>query len=206
METILQDIRYGFRMLRKSPGFTAVAIVTLALGIGANTAIFSVVNGVLLNPLPFSNADRIVSMFQDKPNFPKGSISYPNFLDWRRDNRSFELMAAYRWADGSITGVSEPENAKAQRVSATFFPVLGVNPILGRNFSVEEDRRGANPTALISEGFWRRKFGSDPNIIGKRLIVAGVGRRSAQWRWHYRASGFMECWRRVWRSALASLA
>ena len=176
METILQDIRYGFRMLRKSPGFTAVAIVTLALGIGANTAIFSVVNGVLLNPLPFPNPNRIVSMFQDKPNFPKGSISYPNFLDWQRDNRSFELMAAYRWADGSITGAGEPEDAKAQRISATFFPILGVNPILGRNFSADEDRRGANPTVLISEGFWKRKFASDPNIIGKRLIVAGVGR------------------------------
>jgi predicted permease len=176
METILQDIRYGFRMLRKSPGFTTVAILTLALGIGANTAIFSVVNGVLLDPLPFPNAGRIVSMFQDKPNFPRGSISYPNFLDWQRDNRSFELMAAYRGADGSITGAGEPESAKAQRISAAFFQVLGVNPILGRNFSADEDRRGANPTVLISEAFWKRKFASDPNIIGKRLIVGGVGR------------------------------
>ena len=176
LENLLQDARYGMRMLVKHPGFTAVVVLTLALGIGANTAIFSVVNGVLLSPLPFPNAKRIVSMFQDKPNFPKGSISYPNFLDWQHDNRTFESIAAYRWADGSISGVGEPEEVKAQRVSATFFPILGVKPILGRNFSAEEDRRGANPTVIISEGLWKRKFGADPNVIGKRLIVAGTGR------------------------------
>jgi len=176
LENLLQDARYGMRMLVKNPGFTAVVVLTLALGIGANTAIFSVVNGVLLSPLPFPNAKRIVSMFQDKPNFPKGSISYPNFLDWQHDNRTFESIAAYRWADGSISGVGEPEEVKAQRVSATFFPILGVKPILGRNFSAEEDRRGANPTVIISEGLWKRKFGADPNVIGKRLIVAGTGR------------------------------
>ena len=176
LENLLQDARYGMRMLVKNPGFTAVVVLTLALGIGANTAIFSVVNGVLLSPLPFPNAKRVVSMFQDKPNFPKGSISYPNFLDWQHDNRTFESIAAYRWADGSISGVGEPEEVKAQRVSATFFPILGVKPILGRNFSAEEDRRGANPTVIISEGLWKRKFGADPNVIGKRLIVAGTGR------------------------------
>ena len=176
LENLLQDARYGLRMLAKNPGFTAVVVLTLALGIGANTAIFSVVNGVLLSPLPFPNAKRIVSMFQVKPNFPKGSISYPNFLDWQHDNRTFESIAAYRWADGSISGVGEPEEVKAQRVSATFFPILGVKPILGQNFSAEEDRRGANPTVIISEGLWKRKFGADPNVIGKRLIVAGTGR------------------------------
>jgi predicted permease len=176
VETLAQDVRYGWRMLGKSPGFTAVAVLTLALGIGANTAIFSVVNGVLLNPLPFPNTSRIVSLFQDKPNFPKGSISYPNFLDWQRDNHAFESIAAFRWADGGITGLGAAEEVPAQRVSATFFPILGVSPILGRNFSQDEDRRGAGPTAIISEGLWKRKFGSDPNVIGKRVIVAGVGR------------------------------
>jgi predicted permease len=169
----LQDLRYGVRMLLKSPGFALIAILTLALGIGANTAIFSVVNGVLLSRLPFRNADRIVSMFQDKPNFDKGSISYPNFLDWQNDSRSFEMMALYRWGDGTITGVAEPEDVSAQRVSWTFFPILNVTPILGRNFTADEDRRGANPTAMISEGLWRRKFGSDPNIVGRTIIVAG---------------------------------
>jgi predicted permease len=176
MTGLAQDVRYALRQLRKSPGFTAVTVITLALGIGANTAIFSVVNGVLLNPLPFHDANRIVSMFEATPNFLKGSISYPNFLDWQRDNRSFEAMAAYRWTDGSITGVGEPENVRAQRVSANFFPILGVNPILGRNFTSEEDRRGASPTALISEGLWKRKFASDRNVIGQRLIVAGQPR------------------------------
>ncbi|HSY97855.1 MAG TPA: ABC transporter permease, partial [Terriglobales bacterium] len=176
MTGLAQDLHYALRQLRKNRGFTAVAVLTLALGIGANTAIFSVVNAVLLNPLPFLHADRIVSMFEETKNFPEGSISYPNFLDWQRDNRSFEAMAAYRSTDGSITGVGQPENVRAQRVSANFFPILGVNPILGRNFTSEEDRRGASPTALISEGLWKRKFASDRNVIGQRLIVAGQPR------------------------------
>ncbi len=176
MTGLAPDVRYALRQMRKSPGFATVTIITLALGIGANTAIFSVVNGVLLNPLPFHDANRIVSMFEATPNFFKGSISYPNFLDWQRDNRSFEAMAAYRSTDGSITGVGQPENVRAQRVSANFFPILGVNPILGRSFNSEEDRRGASPTALISEGLWKRKFASDRNVIGQRLIVAGLPR------------------------------
>ena len=176
LETFSQDLRYGVRLLAKSRAFTAIAVLTLALGIGANTAIFSVVNGVLLNPLPFPNANRIVSMFQEKPNFAKGSISYPNFLDWQRENHSFESMAAYRWSDGTITGTGAPESAHAQRVSATFFSILGVNPILGRNFTADEDRPGAELSVIISEGLWRRKFGADPNIIGKRLIIAREGR------------------------------
>src|SRR5499433_2417560 len=119
MNSFWQDVRYGLRVFWKNPGFSAVAVLTTALGIGANSALFSVINGVLLNPLPFPNANRIVSMFQEKPNFPKGSISYPNFLDWRQDNRSFESIAAYRWADGTIRGTGEPEEVHAQRVSAT---------------------------------------------------------------------------------------
>jgi len=176
MNGLLQDLRYALRQLRKSPGFTAVAVLTLALGIGANTAIFSVVNAVLLNPLPFPNEDRLVSMFEGKENFSNYSISYPNFLDWQRDNRAFEAVAAYGWADGAITGLGEAEDVPARHVSASFFPILGVKPILGRNFTPEEDRRGANPTALISEGLWKRKFGSDRNVIGKGLIVAGQAR------------------------------
>ncbi len=176
MNGLIQDVRYSLRQLRKSPGFATVTVITLALGIGANTAIFSVVNGVLLNPLPFHDAGRIVSMFEATPNFVKGSISYPNFLDWQRDNGSFEAMAAYRSTYGSITGIGQAEEVHAQRVSANFFPILGVNPILGRNFTPEEDQRGTNPTALISEGLWKRKFGSDRNVIGQRLIVAGQPR------------------------------
>ncbi|HET7205943.1 MAG TPA: ABC transporter permease [Terriglobales bacterium] len=176
MTELFQDVRYALRLLKKNRGFTAIAALTLALGIGVNTAIFSVVNGVLLSPLPFPNANRIVSLFQETPNFPKGSISYLNFLDWQRENRSFEAIAAYRQSNGSLTGVGEAEDVRAQSISATFFPVLGINPILGRNFTADEDRRGANPAVMISEGLWKRKFGSDPQINGKRIIVAGVGR------------------------------
>ncbi len=176
MTGLMQDLAFAVRQLGKNRGFTIVAVVTLALGIGANTAIFSVVSGVLLNPLPFSRADRIVSMFQDKPNFPKGSISYPNFLDWQRDNRSFEAMAAYRWADGDITAAGQAENVPAQRIYATFLPILGVNPHLGRNFTEDDDLRRATPTVMISEGFWKRKFGSEMNVIGKQLMVAGESR------------------------------
>ncbi len=173
---LLQDLRYGLRALAKSPGFAVVAILTLALGIGANSAIFSVVNGVLISPLPFHNSSRIIALFQDMPNFSQGSISYPNFLDWQRDNRSFEMIGAYRWANGSITGVGQPESVPARRISATFFPILGVDPILGRNFTAEDDRRGAAPAVLISEGLWQRKFGADRNVLGKQLVVAGAQR------------------------------
>ena len=176
VETCWHDLRFALRVLRKSPGFTFVAVLTLALGIGANTALFSVVNGVLLNPLPFPNENRLVSMFQAKPDFPKGSISYPNFLDWRQDNRAFESIAAYRWSDNTVRGVGEPEEVHAQRVSATFFPILGVQPILGRNFSDDEDRRGASPTVILSEGWWKRKFAADPKVLGKSLDVDGAAR------------------------------
>lgn len=176
LRDFVRDTRHGARLLSKSPLFAAAAIASLALGIGANTAIFSVVNGVLISPLPFRNADRIVSVFEDMPDFAKGSISYPVFLDWQRDNRSFESMGAYRWANGTITGAGQPENVYARCVSAAFFPILGVNPILGRNFNAEDDRRGAEPTVLISEGLWQRKFGRDAGVIGKRLVVGGTGR------------------------------
>ena len=173
MNGITQDFRFALRQLIKNRTFTIIAVLTLALGIGANTAIFTVVNGVLLNPLPFSNAKRITVLFQDKQDFPQGSISYPNFLDWQRENRSFEAIAAYRWADGTITGNGPADYVPAQHISATFFSILEIKPVLGRNFNADEDRRGANPTVLISEGLWKRRFNSDPNILGKPITVAG---------------------------------
>jgi predicted permease len=176
LETLLQDLRYGFRMLVRSPAFSTIAILTLALGIGANTAIFSVVNGVLLNPLPFHDSNQLVSLFEKIPNFDKGSISYPNFLDWRRMSHTFSNIAAYRPDGFNLTGSGEPERLNGEMISAGFFEILGVPSLMGRTFSADEDRLGANPTVMITEGLWKRKFGASPDIIGKRLILDDVGR------------------------------
>jgi predicted permease len=174
MSTLLQDLRYGLRMLAKNPGFTAVAVITLALGIGANTAIFSVVNGVLLNPLPYPQPDRLVALYSRTPDSPRWSIPYPNFLDWVRDNRSFSALAGYRADSFNLTGTDQPERVSAEMVSASFFPLLGVKPALGRTFRPEEDQLGGNPVAVISGGFWKRRFGSSPDVLGKALTLSGV--------------------------------
>ena len=177
MRTLLQDLQYAVRQITKSPGFAIVAILTLALGIGANTTIFSVVNGVLLNPLPYPDSNRLVTLFHSKPNFQKGSISYPNFLDWQRDNHAFDAIVAYRNSNGmTLTGAGEPENLKSEMVSAGFFELLGVKLVAGRAFSADEDRLGANPTAMISEGLWKRKFASNPHIVGQVIVLDGVPR------------------------------
>ena len=125
MDAFWKDVRFGVRMLLRSPGFMATAILTLALGIGANTALFSVVNGVLLNPLSFPRANELVTLYENKPNFKYGSISYPNFLDWQRDNRTFQSIAAYRPDDFTVTGAANPERVNGMMVSADFFPDPG---------------------------------------------------------------------------------
>ena len=176
LESTGQDLYYGMRSLKKAPSFAAVAILTLALGIGANTAIFSVVNGVLLSPLPYRDPARIVCLFEKKPNFENGSISYLNFLDWQRMNRTFAALAAYRSTGFNLTGAGEPEHLHGEMISAGFFEILGVSPVLGRTFNKEEDMRGGNPVVMISERLWRRKFGATPDIAGKRLTVDGEGR------------------------------
>jgi predicted permease len=173
LEELFQDLRYGARMLRKNPGFTLVAVLTLALGIGANTAIFSVVNGVLLNPLPYPHPEQLVTLHESKPNFEFGSISYPNFRDWRKDNRTFSSMAISRRIAFSLTGVGEAEQVRARFISSDFFSTVGVNPVLGRDFAPGEDEIGAAPIALISAGFWKRKFGSSPDVLGKSLTLDG---------------------------------
>ena len=174
LETFAQDVRYALRMLGKSPGFTAVAVLTLALGIGANTALFSVVNGVLLNPLPYPSSDQIVSMAGWFPGYGESSISYPDFLDWVRLNRTFSSLAAYRRDSFNLTGQGDAEQVTAMDISASFFSLLGVNPILGRDFSSVEDQLGAPPTVILSGGFWKSKFGSSPDILGKALNLDGT--------------------------------
>jgi putative ABC transport system permease protein len=173
MDTFWQDVRYGLRMLWKSPGFTLVTVLALALGIGANTAIFSVVNTVLLRPLPFPNGERIVFMGEWTQQIPEMSVSYPNFMDWRDQNQVFEQIAAFRNANYVLTGVGEPERLDGRQVSSAFFPVLGVAPAVGRNFTPEEDKPGGNPVALISHGFWQRRLGGDASIVNKPLMLNG---------------------------------
>ncbi len=171
MHTLWQDLKFGLRMLRKSSGFTIVAIITLALGIGANTAIFSVVNGVLLRPLPYRQPNQLVVLSETNKNFDRSSISYPNFLDWQRRNSTFSSLAAYRSDDFSLTGAGDAERVRVGMVSAGFFEILGVSPVRGRLFTSEDDRRGAAPVALISAGLWKSKFGSSPEIVGKTITM-----------------------------------
>jgi predicted permease len=175
LETLVQDLRYGERQLWRNPGFTLVAVLTLALGIGANTAIFSVVNSVLLNPLPYPHSNQLVEVAEKDPPFSESSISYPNFLDWERQNQTFESLAAYRENDFSLTGWGQPERVKAVQISASFFPILGVQPVIGRNFTPGEDQRGAASTVMLSEVLWRSKFGGSPDILGKLITLDGMG-------------------------------
>jgi predicted permease len=175
LEQLAQDLRFGARVLAKRPGFTLVAIITLALGIGANTAIFSVVNTVLLQPLPYKDADRLVMVWEDasQQGFPHNSTTPANFIDWREQNRVFEGMAAIGRESFNLTGVGEPEKIDGRRVSANLFDLLGVEPHLGRAFLPEEDRPGAGRVVILSYGLWQRRFGSDINIIEKPLTLNG---------------------------------
>ena len=173
MHTLIQDIRFGLRTLAKNPGFTAVAILTLALGIGVNTALFSVVNGVLLNPLPYPQADRLVMLHESKVNFPNGSISYPNFRDWQKDNEAFSSMAIFRGQSFTLTGMGAAEQLRGRLITSDFFRILGVKPVLGRTFEPGEDEIGRAPIVIISEGFWKRKFGGAPDVLGKVLTLDG---------------------------------
>jgi putative ABC transport system permease protein len=186
MPGVLQDIRYSLRQLRKSSGFTAVAVVTLALGIGANTAIFSVVNGVLLRPLRFKDPDRIVRVWHVPPakSFPgmtTFSVSAANYLDWERQNHVFEGMAIYTFHGFTLTGTDKPEQVDACAATSGFFSTLGVQPMLGRAFTPEEDQPGRSNVVVLSHRLWQEHFGSNPGIVGhdvkldgQSYLVAGV--------------------------------
>jgi predicted permease len=174
MTTLSQDIRYAIRMLLKSPGFAAIAIITLALGISANTILFSVVNGVLLNPLPYPHSRELVAVYGTSPGFNHAPITYQNFLDWQRDTQTFSSMAIYRNQDYSLVGRSESERLSGSMISAGFFSTLGVKPVLGRLFRTDDDQVGAAPVAMIGGGLWKRKFGSSPDIIGQPLTLNGT--------------------------------
>jgi predicted permease len=177
MNTLIQDLRYGWRWLLKSRGFTAVAVLSLALGIGANTAIFSLVNSVLLKPLSYHDPDSLVMVWEDATSagFPRNQPAPANFIDWRGQSQTFERMAALDWREFNLTGDARPERVIAYAVTADFFPLLGVNPELGRTFLPEEDRPGANKVAVISHKFWESRFGGDRAIIGKEILLDGEG-------------------------------
>ncbi len=172
MESLLQDLRYGLRVLFKAPGFAAVMVLTLALGIGANSAIFSLVNAVLLGSLPFHDSDRLV-LLRESYGGDWMQVSPSDFADWLDQSQVFEHIAAYRLQAFNLTGVPEPETIRGAAVSASLFPLLGVKPGLGRIFLLEEDQPGHNRVALISHGLWQRRFGSDPEIIGRSLMLNG---------------------------------
>jgi predicted permease len=171
MGTMLQDLRYAVRTLWKSPGFTTIAVIALALGIGANTAMFSIVNGVLLRPIPYPKPQQLLKLYTSAPQFRDASVSYPNYLDWQQRNQSFEAMAAYRNETFNLTGQGEPERLRGLMVSAVMFNALGVKPILGRTFTSEEDRRGAAPVVVLTSSLWKTRFGGDPNVIGRGMTL-----------------------------------
>ena len=171
---LLQDIRYGVRTLAKNPGFTIVAVVALALGIGANSAIFSVVNSVLLRPLPFKDPNQLVMVWDEQTHlgFPKDTPTPANFLDWQRQNSVFTGMAAMAPRSFNLTGTGEPERLDGRRISANLFDLLGIQPQLGRNFRPEEDTPGTH-VVILSHGLWERRFGADPRIVGRTINLNG---------------------------------
>ncbi len=174
MRTLWQDLRYGARMLLMNPGFTAVALVTLALGIGANAAIFSVVNATLLRPLPFDDPDRLIMIRETKlPQFPEFSVSPGNFLDWKKQNTVFERLVAMQDASFNLIGVSDPERLRGMRVTDGFFAMLGARPHMGRDFLPEEDQPGRANVVILSHGLWQRRFGADPNIVNRAITFSG---------------------------------
>ena len=174
MTILLQDLRYALRMLLKSPGFTAIAVLTLALGIGANTTLFSVINGVLLNPLPYASPGRLVAMYEKNAGLDRAPISYLNFLDWERASQTFTSMAIYHHEDFNLTGTAKPERLNGLMVSAAFFPTLGVAPVLGRTFTRDDDHAGAAPVVVLSGGFWKRRFAASPDVIGQSITLRGT--------------------------------
>jgi putative ABC transport system permease protein len=175
METLFKDIQYGVRGLLKRPGFTVIALITLALGIGANTAIFSVVNAVLLRPLPFQDPEQLVIVWEDATfaGFPRNTPAPANYVDWKNQNQSFSDMAASHVTSFNLTGDGEPERVSAYSVTANFFPLLGVQPLLGRSFLTDEDRPGASKVAVLSYSLWQSRYGADRSILNRDILLNG---------------------------------
>src|SRR6202171_5714328 len=177
MNQVWHDFRLALRALAKNKGFTAVALLTLALGMGATTSIFSVVNAVLLRPLPFAQPERLIKLEERHTDGASPEFTYANFADVAKSTRTLEKLAAYRSWLFTLSGEREPENVDGYRVSAEFLHALGVAPPLGRTFLPEEARLGSDAVVVLGNGLWKRRFGSDPNIIGKTCKVNGTASR-----------------------------
>ncbi len=175
MQTLWQDLRYGARMLAKKPGFTFVAVITLALGAGANTSIFSLINAVLLKPLPFAESERLAMVWEDASaiGLARDQVSPANYIDWKAQQTVFDDMAALTWQGFDLTGDGEPERILAFGVTDNFFPLLGVQPAIGRDFSDEEHKPGAGKAAILSYGLWQRRYGGEPSVIGRDILLNG---------------------------------
>ncbi|MGA9998171.1 MAG: ABC transporter permease, partial [Pyrinomonadaceae bacterium] len=175
MRTLFQDLRYGVRMLLRSPGVTFVAILAIALGVGANTTIFSVINSVLLRPLPFAESEKLVKVLGTDAKRGRNDLptSFPNFTDWREQTQAFESMTAYSEASATLAGSDGPEQIKGVAATSDMFPALGVKTFLGRPFLAEEERPGSAPVAVISYGLWQRRFGSDRKLVGQQVMLDG---------------------------------
>ncbi len=198
LEHLIQDLRYGARMLRKNPGFTAVAVLTLALGIGANTAVFSIVNGVLLKPLPYREPDKLVRVFNTfkEQGWDRVGVTAPAFVEWRKQNTVFEGIAATRGDSINLTGLGEPERVFGQSCSASLFQLLGVKPILGRPFTSAEEEFGKHRVVMLTYRFWQRHFNADPSVVGHALTLNGepwdvIGVLPASFKYH---SADIELW------------
>jgi len=189
LETLFQDLRGSLRLIVKTPMVTLVAGLALALGIGANTAIFSLVNTMLLKPLPYEDADRIMLLRESRPQSPLLSVAYLNYLDWKELNGSFEQMAAVRGQTYSLTGSGDPIRVMGAHVSASLFATLGAQPLRGRTFEPGDDHPGANPVAVLSHGLWQRRFAGDASILGETLTLNGrsytvVGVMPQHFKWY----------------------
>ena len=178
MESLLSDVRYAARNLLRRPGFTIIAVITLALGIGANTAIFSAINALLLKPLPFPELDRVVAVWDKLPSrgVQRNEVTVANYLDWQSQTQSFEQLALYRWWSANLTGIDPPERIQGFLVTANFLDTTGMKPIMGRTFLAEENQPGKDAVAVITHSLWQRRFGGDPNILNKTITINSITR------------------------------
>jgi putative ABC transport system permease protein len=173
LDSVGQDVRYALRGLRRSPGFTVVAVLTLALGIGATTSIFSVVYGVLLGPLPYRDASRLIVLNETTPRVGTVSVSYADFLDWRAQSRAFSQMSAVDSVGFNLAGITQPESISGDAVTPNFLSLLGVRPYLGRDFEPLEEKPGSPPVVLLSYALWQSHLGADPQVLGRTIMLDG---------------------------------